>query len=72
MFDTELPPPPTVAPPEEVIDCLVEEPVGVAEPVRWSEYVPDGLLADLLTQPAQTDPEHRDFEALERVGAGSG
>ncbi|HSL07716.1 MAG TPA: DUF222 domain-containing protein [Pseudonocardiaceae bacterium] len=56
------------APPEEVIDCLVEDFPGVAEPVRWSEYLPDGMLADLLAQPAQTDPEHGEFEALERVG----
>src|ERR687887_665478 len=41
---------------------------GVAEPVRWSEYVPDGMLADLLAAPAATDPEHREFEALERIG----
>lgn len=39
-----------------------------AEPVRWSEYLPDGMLADLLAQPVGTDPEHREFEALERVG----
>ncbi|MGH3962549.1 MAG: DUF222 domain-containing protein [Pseudonocardiaceae bacterium] len=69
MFDTELIPPPITAPPEEVIDCLVEDRPGAAEPVRWSEYVPDGMLADLLAQPAQTDPEHREFETLERVGA---
>jgi hypothetical protein len=37
--------------------------------VRWSEYVPDGLLADMLAHPADTDPEHREFEALERIGA---
>ncbi|MGH3972802.1 MAG: DUF222 domain-containing protein, partial [Pseudonocardiaceae bacterium] len=55
-------------PPEEIIDCLVEDRPGVAEPVRWSEYLPDGMLADLLAQPAETDPEHREFEALERVG----
>ncbi len=57
------------APPEEVIDCLVEDSPGVAEPVRWSEYLPDGMLADLLAQPAQTDPEHREYETLERIGA---
>jgi hypothetical protein len=34
MFDTELPPLPVIAPPEEVIDCLVEEQPGTAEPVR--------------------------------------
>lgn len=71
MFDfstLEWPPPPDIAPPEEVIDCLVEDSPGAAEPVRWSEYVPDGLLADLLAQPAETDPAHREFEALERVG----
>ncbi|MGH3777363.1 MAG: DUF222 domain-containing protein [Pseudonocardiaceae bacterium] len=71
MFDTshvEWPPPPVAAPPEEVIDCLVEDQPGTTEPVRWSEYLPDGLLADLLAQPAQTGPEHREFEALERVG----
>jgi hypothetical protein len=28
---------------------------------------PDGMLADLVAQPAQTDPEHREFEALERL-----
>ncbi|HEX8935294.1 MAG TPA: hypothetical protein VF788_14115 [Pseudonocardiaceae bacterium] len=36
--------------------------------MRWSEYLPDGMLADLLAQPAETDPEHREFEALERIG----
>ena len=25
MFDMEVPPPPIAAPPEEVIDCLVED-----------------------------------------------
>ncbi len=72
MFDNsrlEWPPPPVTAPPEEVIDCLVEDSAGVAEPVRWSEYLPDGMLADLLAQPGQTDPEPREFETLERVGA---
>jgi hypothetical protein len=34
----------------------VEEEPAAAEPVRWSEYVPDGLLADMLTQPADTGP----------------
>ncbi|HEX8759353.1 MAG TPA: hypothetical protein VF734_05115 [Pseudonocardiaceae bacterium] len=72
MFGTntlEWPPLPVIAPPEEVIDCLVDDRPGVVEPVRWSEYLPDGLLADLLAVPAETDPEHREFEALERVGA---
>jgi hypothetical protein len=69
MFDTELPPPPMFAPPEDVIDCLVEDQFGAAEPVRWSEYVPDGLLADILSRPSDGDPAHREFEALERVGA---
>jgi hypothetical protein len=70
MFDTEeLPPPPATVPPEEVIDCLVDDPhVRSSEPVRWSEYLPDGLLADLLAQPAQTGLEHREFESLERIG----
>jgi hypothetical protein len=71
VFDTEAldwPPPPVIAPPEEVIDCLVEDRPGAVEPVRWSEYLPDGLLADLLAGPADTDPEHREFETLERVG----
>jgi hypothetical protein len=71
VFDTtclEWPPPPEVAPPAEMIDCLVDDQLGVAEPVRWSEYVPDGMLADLLAQPAETDADHREFEALERVG----
>ncbi len=73
MFDTsrlEWPPLPVIPPPEEVIviDDLVEDPSGTAEPVRWSEYCPDGLLADMLAQPADTDPEHGEFEALERVG----
>jgi hypothetical protein len=36
--------------------------------VRWSEYLPDGLLADMLAQPAHTTVEHREFEALERIG----
>ncbi|MDQ5855075.1 MAG: 13E12 repeat family protein, partial [Actinomycetota bacterium] len=57
------------APAEEVIDCLVEDRPGAVEPVRWSEYLPDGLLADLLAQPAETGPERREFEVLERVGA---
>ncbi|MGH3853071.1 MAG: DUF222 domain-containing protein [Pseudonocardiaceae bacterium] len=72
MFDTscvDWPPPPATAPPEEVIDCLVEEWPGVGEPVRWSEYVPDGLLADMLSRPGDVAPEHREFESLERVGA---
>jgi hypothetical protein len=54
MFDTEAPS--VAAPPEEVIDCLIEDWPGVAEPVRWSEYLPDGMLADLLAQPAETKP----------------
>ncbi|MGH3828375.1 MAG: DUF222 domain-containing protein, partial [Pseudonocardiaceae bacterium] len=72
MFDTSSvgwPPPPATASPEEVIDCLVEECSGVGEPVRWSEYVPDGLLADMLSRPGDVAPEHREFESLERVGA---
>jgi Domain of unknown function (DUF222) len=72
MFDTDCldwPPPPVTAPPEEVIDCLVEDQPEVGEPVRWSEYVPDGLLADMLSRPTEVDPEHREFESLERVGA---
>ncbi|MDQ4011866.1 MAG: HNH endonuclease [Actinomycetota bacterium] len=72
MFDTsrlEWPLPPGTAPPQEIIDCLVEDRPGAVEPVRWSEYVPDGLLADVLAAPADTGPEHREFEALERVGA---
>ena len=71
MFDTsflEWPPPPDIAPPDEVIDCLVEDSPGAAEPVRWSEYLPDGMLADMLAQPPETDSQHREFEALERVG----
>jgi Domain of unknown function (DUF222) len=68
MFDTELAPPPVIVPPEEVIDCLVEDEPGRAEPVRWSEYIPDGLLADLMAHPAEIDPEHREFESLERIG----
>ncbi len=73
MFDIsrlEWPPPPVIPPPEDVIgiDDLVEDPPGVAEPVRWSEYLPDGMLADLLAQPTQTDPEHHEFETLERIG----
>ncbi|MGH3775165.1 MAG: DUF222 domain-containing protein [Pseudonocardiaceae bacterium] len=71
MFDIsrlEWPPPPVIPPPEEVIDCVVEDQPGAAEPVRWSEYLPDGMLADLLAQTARTDPEHREFETLERVG----
>ena len=55
-------------PPEEVIDCLLEDWPGAVEPVRWSEYLPDGLLADLLAAPANVDAEHREFETLERVG----
>jgi len=37
--------------------------------VRWSEYVPDGLLADMLAPPSDTGPDHREFESLERIGA---
>jgi hypothetical protein len=65
----DWPPPPVTAPPEEVVDCLVEDQPGAGEPVRWSEYVPDGLLADMLSRPSEVDPEHREFEALERIGA---
>ncbi|HVE97321.1 MAG TPA: hypothetical protein VNA67_10100 [Pseudonocardiaceae bacterium] len=57
MFDAnalEWPPPPLIAPPEEVIDCLVEDWPDAVEPVRWSEYVADGLLADLLAASAET------------------
>ncbi|MGQ0779331.1 MAG: DUF222 domain-containing protein [Pseudonocardiales bacterium] len=70
MFDIELPPPPDTAPPEEIIgiDDLTEAARGVPEPVRWSEYLPDGLLADLLAEPVEVDSEYREFEALERVG----
>ncbi|MGH4024142.1 MAG: hypothetical protein ACRDRV_06105 [Pseudonocardiaceae bacterium] len=69
MFDTGLHPPPPTVPPAEIIDHLVEDPSVDAEPVRWSEYLPDGLLADLLAQPTgTTNPDHREFEALERVG----
>ena len=53
MFDTsalEWPPPPVTVPPEEVDDCLVEDWPGVVEP----EYLPDGLLADLLAASAET------------------
>ncbi|MGH3837419.1 MAG: hypothetical protein ACRDSF_17205 [Pseudonocardiaceae bacterium] len=64
----EWPPPPVIPPPEEVIDDLIEDRPGAAQPVRWSEYLPGGMLADLLAQPAQTDPEHHEFEAVERVG----
>ncbi len=62
MFDAsqalcEWPPLPETVPPEDDIDGLVEYPPDcVAEPVRWSEYVPDGMLADLLTQPAHSPP----------------
>lgn len=71
MFDASYLdwPPPATAPPEEVIDCLVEERPGAGEPVRWSEYVPDGLLADMLCRPGDVDPVHREFESLERIGA---
>ncbi len=73
MFDNSClgpPTPPVIRPPEEeTIDCLVEDqPSGAAEPVRWSQYVPDGLLADMLAQPPDTAAEHREFEALERIG----
>lgn len=37
--------------------------------MRWSEYVPDGLLADILSYPSDSDLAHREFESLERVGA---
>ena len=73
MFDIdalEWPPPPDAAPAEKVIDCLVEEDrAGAVEPVRWSEYLPDGLVADLLAAPTEIDRKHREFETLERVGA---
>lgn len=71
VFDIEMRPPPLdTVPPEDVIgvDDLVEDWCGVPEPVRWSAYLPDGMLADLLAQPVGVDPEHREFEALERVG----
>jgi hypothetical protein len=73
MFDTsrlEWPLPPITPPPEDVIgiDDLFEDRSGAADPVRWSEYLPDGMLADLLAQPCGTDPEHREFQTLERVG----
>jgi hypothetical protein len=65
MFDI-----PVIVPPEGLVDCFGEDrPSGPAEPVRWSEYVPDGLLADMLAHPADTGPEHREFESLERIGA---
>ena len=44
----QWPPPPVIAPPEEVLGCLVEDWPGTAEPVRRSEYVPDGMLAGRL------------------------
>jgi hypothetical protein len=75
VFDTihglecDWPPPPATAPPEEVIDCLVEDCPGAGEPVRWSEYAPDGLLADMLCRPNDVASEHREFESLERIGA---
>ena len=74
MFDIsqglcKLPPAPEATPPDDVIDGLAEDsPGGIAEPVRWSQYVPDGLLADILAQPADTAAKHHAFEALERVG----
>jgi hypothetical protein len=43
MFDTELAPPPATVPPDEVIH-LDQDQLSVFEPVRWSEYLPDGLL----------------------------
>ncbi|MDQ4093110.1 MAG: hypothetical protein M3143_06825 [Actinomycetota bacterium] len=43
-----------IAPPDDVIDCLVEDRPGAVEPVRWSEYLPDSLLVELLAQPAET------------------
>jgi len=43
-------------------------PGGPAELVRWSEYVPDGLLAECW-RPADTGPEHREFQSLERIEA---
>lgn len=61
--DSCVPPPPHIVPPEDLIDCLVDDRPGVVEPVRWSEYLPDGMLADILAQPAQTGLEHREFEA---------
>lgn len=69
MFDSGPPPLPLSPPPEEAIDFLVDCQPGIVEPVRWSEYVPDGLLADMLAHPADTAPEHGEFESLERVGA---
>ncbi|MGH3938949.1 MAG: DUF222 domain-containing protein [Pseudonocardiaceae bacterium] len=71
MFDIEVPPLPETAPPEDLIgvDDLVGDGWGVPDPVRWSEYLPDGMLADLLASPVKVDSEHREFESLERVGA---
>jgi hypothetical protein len=31
--------------------------------------VPDGLLAGMMVRPSEVDPAHREFEALERIGA---
>jgi Domain of unknown function (DUF222) len=73
--ECDWPPAPVVAPPEEIIDCLVEDCPGAGEPVRWSEYLPDGLLADMLShpsnlsRPSDADPAHREWESLERIGA---
>lgn len=58
--------------PEEVIDRLVEDRFGVAEPVCWSEYVPDGLLADLLAQPAEVGPERQWAERVVRARTKTG
>jgi hypothetical protein len=56
---------------EPMLDnCLVgRQPSGTAAQMLWSECIPDGLLADMLANPADTGPEHREFESLERVGA---
>ena len=64
-------PPPVTAPPEEVIDCLVEDQPGAGEPVRWSEYVPGGLLADILSRPSDGDPQHRDLSPWSASGPGN-
>jgi hypothetical protein len=51
---------------------LVEDQLGVAEPVRWYEYVPDVPLVNLLAQPAETGPERQWAECVVRARTKTG
>jgi hypothetical protein len=59
-----------VLPAKVMIDCLVVDRAYVGRLARWSEYMPDGMLAELLSAPAETDTG--EFEALQRSDGASG